>query len=98
MSPRVGIWLGPILLLLIALFNMPYAYYQLLRVVVFCDAAYLVLQEKERGSDLWLWAFTACALTYNPVFKLSLGREVWFLVNVATVGLYGVHFWKRRQI
>jgi hypothetical protein len=92
---RAGIWLGPILLLLIALVDMPYGYYQLLRVIVFCVSAYLAIQENERNGEFWLWAFVGCALVYNPVFKLSLGEEVWPFVNVATVALYGLHFWIR---
>lgn len=92
---RLGIWLGPILLLLVALLNMPYGYFQFLRVIVFCASAYLAIQEKDRNGEFWLWAFVACALVYNPVFKLSLGREIWPLANVATVALFGCHFWMR---
>lgn len=91
---RVGIWFGPILLLMIALSDMPYGYYQLLRVITFCASVYIAIQEKER-SDFWFWAFTACALTYNPIFRLSLGREIWSLVNALTIVLYGIHFWAR---
>ena len=85
---RAGIWLGPILLLLIALLDMPYGYYQILRVITFCASVYLATQENERG-DLWFWAFVACAITYNPIFRLSLGREIWSLVNVLTIVIYG---------
>lgn len=93
---RAGIWFGPITLLLIALSDMPYGYYQLLRVIMFCASVYIAIQEKER-SDFWLWAFAACALTYNPIFSLSLGREIWPLMNVLAIVLYGLHFWVREK-
>lgn len=89
---RAGIWLGPILLLLIALLDMLYGYYQILRVIVFCSSAYISIQEKDCNGAFWLWAFVACALIYNPVFKLSLGKDIWPFANVAAAALYGCHF------
>lgn len=89
---RTGIWLGPILLLLVALLDLPYGYYQLLRVIVFCTSVYLAIHEKERREGFWFWAFVVCALVYNPVFRLSFGREIWPLINLATAALYAAHF------
>lgn len=94
---RWGIWLGPIVCLLIALGDMPYGYYQLLRVILFCASAYLAIAEGKRDSGFWLWAFIACALIYNPVAILSLGKEIWTIVNVITIGLFGSHFWARKS-
>jgi Family of unknown function (DUF6804) len=89
---RAAIWLVPIALLMIALLDMPYGYYQLLRVYVFCTSAYLAVQQNKSKSDIWFWGLVACALTYNPIIKLSLGREIWPIVNVATVIFYIWHF------
>jgi uncharacterized membrane protein len=95
---RWGIWLGPIVGLLLALSEMPYGYYQLLRVIVFCASAYLVIAEGKQDNGFWLWAFVASALIYNPVFKLSLGREIWAFVNLATIALFAIHFWMRKRL
>lgn len=92
---RAGVWLVPISLLLIALLDMPYGYYQLLRVLIFCTSVYIAVQERGRDNEGWFWAFVACALVYNPVVKLSLGKEIWPVVNVATIILFSVHFWVR---
>lgn len=94
---RWSIWLGPVVFLLVAMSDMPYGYYQLLRVVVFCASAYLAFAEGKLDSGFWLWAFIASALIYNPVVKLSLGREIWTYVNLATVALFAAHFWARRR-
>lgn len=92
------IWLGPVACLLIALFEMPYGYYQLLRVLIFCASCYIGVSEIDREPRFWLWAFSAIALIYNPVFKLSLGREIWFLANIATIALFLIHFWWRWRL
>lgn len=92
---RAGIWLGPILLLLFALADVPYGYYQVVRVIVFCASVYLAVKEKDRNGEFWLWTFVTCALIYNPLIKLSLGKEVWPIANVATIVLFGCHFWIR---
>lgn len=95
---RAAIWLVPIALLLIALLDMPYGYYQLLRVCIFCTSAYIAVQQNDSNEKFWMWGFVACALIYNPVIKLSLGREIWPFVNVATVGLYFSHMVAERRM
>lgn len=92
---RFAAWIVPIGALLLGLSDMPYGYYELLRVLVFCCAIYIAIAERERGNGNWLWAFGACALIYNPIAKLSLGREIWTVVNLATVALFAGHFWIR---
>ena len=89
---RAAIWLVPIALLLTALLDMPYGYYQLLRVYIFCSSVYLAVQQNKSKQDIWFWGLVACALTYNPIIKLSLGKEIWPIVNVATAIFYIGHF------
>ena len=36
-----------------------------------------------------LWVLGAFAITYNPLVPLHLGREIWIVVNLITVGLLG---------
>lgn len=95
---RYAIWIVPIGGLLIGLSNMPYGYYELLRILLFCCAIFIAISERERGNSIWLWAFGACALIYNPIAKLSLGREIWTVVNLATIALLVVHFWFRGRL
>lgn len=92
---RAGIWIVPILMLLIALIDMPYGYYQILRVMIFCSSVFIAIREKEQNGVFWLWAFVACALIFNPIIKLSLGSEIWPFANIAATALYGLHFWLR---
>ncbi len=94
---RMGVWIGPIILLLIALLDMPYGYYQLMRVIIFCVSAHIAIHEKDRNSELWFWIFIACAIIYNPIFKLSFGKELWPFVNIVTTALFGYYFWIRSK-
>jgi hypothetical protein len=73
--------------LALALLPLPYGYYLLLRVVMcglFSYLAYLSWQSRGQGLT---WVCGAIAVTYNPFVPLHLGREVWVLVNIATIGV-----------
>ena len=30
---------------------------------------------------------------YNPIFKFPLSRDIWSIVNVATICLLAIHMW-----
>jgi hypothetical protein len=86
------VWLVPIAALGAALLDMPYGYYQLLRVLVFCVAAYLVFEAQRSGDVAWAWVLAGTAIVYNPFFKLALGRELWTMVNIATIVIFIAHW------
>ena len=87
------VWLIPTVALGVALFDMPYGYYGLLSLLVCGVCLYLAVQERNGGSG-WAWILGGCALLYNPIFKIHLGREIWPLVNVATIALLAAHLWR----
>ena len=67
---------------LVALRDLPYGYYMLLRWVV-CGASIavgVVLLGKERTAvALPFWGL---AILYNPIFRIYLEREAWEVLNV----------------
>jgi hypothetical protein len=65
----------------------PYAYYTLLRWVCFGVFAYLSFQSFEQKKQGWVWVFGITALIYNPIFRVHLNREIWSVVNLATIGI-----------
>jgi hypothetical protein len=85
------VWLIPIVALGVALLEMPYGYYQLLRVLVFCVAAYLAFESAKRSETSWAWVLGGIALIYNPLVRLALGRDIWEVVNIATIGVLCAH-------
>lgn len=61
---------------------MPYGYYQFVRflgMVGFGILAYSANQKKDK-QFLILWA--SSAILINPLIKISLGRELWNIVDV----------------
>jgi hypothetical protein len=91
-----SVWLVPMVALGVALFDMPYGYYGLLRVLVCGVCLYLAAKEGDGGSG-WVWILGGCALLYNPIFKFHLGREIWAVVNIATIALLAAHMWRHSR-
>ena len=65
----------------------PYGYYILLRIVVCGIFAFLALKAHELKQEGWVWVLSITAVVYNPIFQVHLNRQIWFVVNVATIGL-----------
>jgi hypothetical protein len=70
---------------------MPYGYYQLLRLCVAAVTAFLAALSYACDRDGWAWTFGATALLYQPFVKVSLGPELWSIVNVLTIVLLYFH-------
>ena len=75
--------------LAIALLPLPYGYYMLLRVVMCGLFSYLAYVSWQSGEQEFTWVLGITAAIYNPFIPLHLGREIWVLVNIATIGLLG---------
>ncbi len=81
------ILVGSMIVLGVALLPLPYAYYMLLRVGmcgVFAYLAYTAYQSNEQGLT---WVLGITAVIYNPFAPLHLGREVWTVINLVTIGV-----------
>jgi len=77
-------------LLLLAWLDMPYGYYQFLRLAVSAYATYLLIQHSAGDSprkELYIIASAALVILYQPLFKIPLDREIWQWANLATVGV-----------
>ena len=69
-------------LLLICLFDMPYGYYQLVRFLGFLGFGVLGLFNYQKENRITAFTFVALALLFQPFLKVSLGRDLWNLVDV----------------
>jgi len=74
--------IGFAILLLLCLLDMPYGYYQLVRVVSFVGFIYLGIKNYQSQRYLLVVAFSIGALLFNPFFKIALGRLIWNIVDV----------------
>jgi hypothetical protein len=73
-------------LLFFCLADMPYGYYQFVRVVASGFFAYAAYHENENGKKEFALIFIILAFLFQPFFKIALGRTLWNVVDV-TVGL-----------
>src|SRR6218665_2657595 len=85
-------WAGPCILLGVALFDLPYGFYRLLRVAIFMAALFHLWASIEGGNRNWAWVFGGVALIYNPISPLPLGRAIWTAVNLASVVIFAAHW------
>ena len=71
-----------VVLLLVAVADLPYDYYTLLRFVV-CPVsafgAYKANAAKKRG---WAWALGIYAVLFNPLIRTHLEKETWAILNI----------------
>ena len=65
---------------LVCLLDMPYGYYQLYRFAAMVGFFYLAYQEQNR--KIWFIIWVISGLLVQPFFKISLGRELWNVVDV----------------
>ena len=70
-------------LLLLALADLPYGYYTILRLLVFAVGAYGVYLAHKVKQQGWAWTLGAIAVLFNPLFPIYLEREVWAPIDVA---------------
>lgn len=69
-------------LLFACLLDMPYGFFQLVRFVALVGFGILAYQANQQGKQTEMIVFVALALLFQPFFKISLGRELWNIVDV----------------
>ena len=77
-----------IILLLVAFGNLPYTYYNLLRIVVCGSSIFLGYQYSHSKKNKFSWAFYIQAFIYNPLIPMYLGRELWVIMNAVSIVLF----------
>jgi hypothetical protein len=95
MDKAIKIFLA--ILFFVCLLQMPYGYYQFVRFAALVGFAILAYQANERQSKTEMIIFICLAILFQPLLKISLGREVWNVVDVIVgIGLIASIFFKRK--
>lgn len=69
-------------LLLLCLAPMPYGYFQLVRFVAMVAFGWMAYRYYLNQKTIAMWVFGTLALLFQPIYKISLGRTVWNVVDV----------------
>ena len=83
--------------LLICLAPMPYGYYMLIRIVATILFVIFAGQYYATNKEELAITFGILAFLFQPLIKISLGREVWNMVDVAVAILLLVLWFKERK-
>jgi hypothetical protein len=76
------------LLLILCLADMPYGYYQFVRFASCVAFAYFAYEANEKEEKTTAIIYLILAILFQPFLKISLGRELWNIVDVIVgVGL-----------
>jgi hypothetical protein len=70
------------ILFFLCLADMPYGYFQFVRVAGLVGFAILAHQAHEQGRQTEMIIYGSLALLFQPFIKISLGRELWNIVDV----------------
>ncbi len=85
------------LLLLLCLADMPYGYYQFVRFIACISFGYFAFGEQKKQTK-WSLFYIALAILFQPFIKISLGRVLWYVVDVVVaIVLIGSIFVSRNQ-
>jgi len=74
--------LGIAILLFISTIELPYGYYQLLRLIVFASMGYFVYSEYKVVPRLVVYIYILIGLIFNPILPISLTKEIWIYINI----------------
>jgi hypothetical protein len=81
-------------MLVIALGNMPYGYYMLLKLAVCATFVVLALKLNEKGIAAWTIATWALAALYNPIVRIPFHKDAWAVINLATIAVLWIGYRK----
>ena len=58
-------------------FEMPYAYYEIFRLIAMCSFIYLMIKD----DDLWKTVWTLSAIVVQPFYKMPFNRDDWLIID-----------------
>lgn len=83
--------------LFLCLLDMPYGYYQLVRFFALVVFVFLSHQCYKQRDNSLSYLYAVLAILFQPFIKISLGRDIWNIVDVIVgIGLVIIVFWKRK--
>lgn len=79
--------IGLIIVLLLCLLEMPYGYYQFVRVISFVVLGYIAYVEYQKSKIAISILYFTGAILFNPLFKVALGKTIWQIIDIVVAGI-----------
>jgi len=98
--PRI-VWVVPALLLLIAVWRLPYGYYTFTRIVTCAAAVLIAVAGTQERPVVQTWSFflLAVAVLFNPFVPIHFKRATWFIFDLWAAATFLLHlFFVRQQL
>lgn len=74
-----------IILLILCLYDEPYWYYMLARLIATGAFGLIAYYEHERGRNLYTLIFAVAVVVFQPLFKIPLGRAWWIVADIVMI-------------
>lgn len=84
-------------MLILAFADLPYGFYQMLRIVCTATLAWLMITIWEKSPVFERSIIILLAISYNPIFKIHMERDVHAIVNFVTVAVVAVVYFRHRK-
>lgn len=75
------------ILLFLCLFDMPYGYYQFVRIISVICFAVFAKEAYQKGNQNEMIFYIGLSLLFQPFLKVALGRFIWNCIDVI-IGVY----------
>lgn len=86
-------------LMILCLIDMPYGYYQFVRFIGLIVFGILAFNEYQKDHYFMMCFYGASAILINPIFKITLGRTLWNILDIfwAIILLGSIFVFKKIQ-
>ena len=78
-------------LLLLGIFQLPYGYYQLLRIVVTISSGISAYKAYENENQGLCIAFALVLILFNPIIPIYLNKEIWIPIDIIVGIFFGIN-------
>jgi hypothetical protein len=75
------------LLLILAVFDLPYGYYSFLRIIVTIYLSILAFYSHKNGHINTMYLLGGVAVLFNPIIPIYLSKGIWIVIDLATAVL-----------
>jgi len=84
-------------MLLVAILDLPYGYYTLLRWIVTASAIFLVWVASKLERKFWLFSMGIVAILFNPIAPIYLDKETWVVIDFIVAIVFSVSIFKLKE-